>query len=261
MIYLILGNDYIWRKLIINNIVKTWPTKEVVWADQVDANWLIRYLSSANHIVVKNASAIASRIEGKLLAWRDRDMIFTDDEVESGTFKRRISRMGKRKNCTSDAPDKDAAVAAIFASLKVQAPKSAIGKMSVTQAYWTAQLSVLTKQSVDDLLKREAYPMLSVVDWNASISKFTLEELLGKISVLFAGARLIYGSQTKWRLVQEFIRIAPGEVNGAYAGATRLMESPDKIKALGKRALKISKILEDGEPPTSMVYLYGMGEG
>jgi len=196
-------------------------------------------------------------MEEPLLNWRKKNMIFIADDVNSGRFKRRIGKIGTRKDCSAKSKERPKVLKLLFEKYGQSVPDRLLGRLTVTSAYWLLERQRLTGIDISAIIEREEMPMIAVAEWFPTIIDEPAIDTARRMSCLAAAATLLKAGENKWRVVQEAIRRAPGEVAGMYAGGLRLSDGGHKAKAFVQRAKDLSPILEQGTPPGSYLYLKG----
>lgn len=224
----------------------------------MEEGWLLSYLDNADNVILQKSDSLSDRFAERLKSWKTRSFIFVAEDMKSGSFKRKISRLGKKKECSAKATDRQIMVSLLLAQSKMEVKERLVDKLTVGAVYWLIERARLTETSLDELVRREELPMLNIVEWDSAVYRMPTKDLLWRVACVIAALRLLKTGESKWRVVQEAIRMAPNEVSGMYAGGLRLSESTEKTVLLGKRMQLVSTLVEDGvAPPASFIYLAG----
>lgn len=257
MLYLVVGEDWVWKKLVLKTVTKGWKDPEVVWADSVTESWLSSYIDVGNNLVVKRADNLSDKFSVSLKGWRGKNVAFVAEDMRSGSFKRRVGRLGRKKDCSSKARDRAATVVLMCKKFGVKVSEQAASRLTVTEAYWLIQKARMLGANPETLLERSESQMAAVVTWNQLLLKMPITELARRAGCLASAHRLLKAGQSKWRVVQEATRLAPGEVAAMYAAALRLSDDQRRFDLLARRMELLSELAEEAEPVTAHVFLKG----
>lgn len=259
MLFLIEGEDYIWKLSVMEWAVAAykWPSREVIYADEVEEKWLVSQLNVRNHIVVRNCHVLTDMAGDRVKDWRTKDFIFETTGMQSCKLKRRIQRIGKWVQCvpgSEELPQK-IEILADRMGLPALGKKYARGFSSLTDAYWYLTLWKLGSHKDPPGRMRHSLAWY-MSQWDPAIVSHSLDELiltvrgLAKMSIQ---ARL---GKSKWELVQEAIRTDSTQVSGLYAVTMRMADNVEETTHFLNRAVALSTLLEEGyDPPMEYAYL------
>lgn len=259
MLFLIEGNDFIWKKATIDWAATKWPTREMIWADEVEEKWLVAYLDVRDYIIVRNSEELGDLTAELLKSWRNRNLVFEGTELKSSTFKRRLQKLGTWVQCEAGS----SGTAGKVEFLAERMGMVDLGKQyrhqfnSVSDAYWFFTLTKLGANPAPPQRLRETLAW-KLLFYDPGMLNFTVSELITTIRGLSRMTMLNREGANKWRLVQEALRIDPGQVGGLYGVSLRLADNAEELNRVLARALRLSRLLEEAEGadiPMELLYL------
>lgn len=224
----------------------------------VKESWLSSYIDGGDNIVVKRADGLSDQFAVRLKLWKHKNILFMAEDMKSGTFKRRIGRLGKKKDCTARAKDRLDTVKIMCKQMGVRLSDRAASRLTVTEAYWLIEKARMLGLRPESLLEREDSLMRAVIDWTPRILSMTVRDIVRRAGCVVIAHRMLQSGETKWRVVQEATRLAPGEVTAMYVAGLYLGEHEQRLKALVNRMETLSKIAEEAPPLVAHVYLEGL---
>lgn len=243
--------------LVLKAVTSSWRRSETIWADSVKESWLQHYLDGTDCVVIRRADKLSDSFSERLKGWKHRNFVFVAEKVHSAAFNRRMGRLGKRKECSAASKGREEAVRIMCEQIGVKLSDRAASRLTVTDAYWTLEKARMLGIKPEVLLERQSSAMMALVDWNERVMDMTPDEVAWRAGCVMAVARLMKDGESKWRVVQEAIRLAPGEVSAAYVAGSKLVEDERKIEALVARMELLSEAAEETEPVMPYVYLVG----
>lgn len=259
MLFLIEGDDYIWKLSVMEWAVAAykWPSREIIYADEVEEKWLVSQLNVRNNIVIRNSQVLTDMAGDRVKDWRTKDFIFETAGMQSCKLKRRIQRIGKWVQCApgSDELPQKIEILADRMGLPSLGKKYARAFTSLTDAYWYLTLWKLGLHK--DLPSRMRHSLAwRMSQWDPALVDHSLDELITTMRAVAKMSVLARQGENKWRLVQEAIRIDPTQVSGLYAVTMRMADNSEETNRFLSRAVAMSSLLEEGtDAPIEYAYL------
>lgn len=254
MLYLFVGDDIQYRRLLINGIAAEWPSREDIWMGDTNEKWLVSYLTDRDHIVVHECQFLTDAVAPLLKRWKEKNIVFDGEALKTVKARRSIGRLGKVVKCEVRHKGIEKRLRYLVEKAGCTSLWSRIRKCeSVTEAYWLIQLWKLGAQVPP--YRYEKMPAWMVYDWSPRILGLSLYQLLNTVKGMCRIALQSSYGQKKWLLVQEALRTDHTQVSALYTTGLRLASQMEEAETLVSRMEVISSLLEEPSVPMELLYL------
>lgn len=251
-----------WKRLVINGIIKRWPRYERLWVSEIEEGWFISYVEDNDYLVLRGCDELTQKTAGVVLGWREKHLIFEAEDMKpgKGSLRGKLMRVAKKVECTDGSLKAKEMVDTL--ALKMAIGGDVVDEIkrlgSVTKAFWYFQLYQMgmdLKRYLKVESRRQMAPW-DVLWWRAGVLKMKRYDLLRTARGMAQIAGLALDGANKWRLVQEAKRIDHTQIGGLYGAGKALADDATLRLAFLERMRKVSNVLEDYKyAPIEYLYL------